>query len=143
MRAMPRKSRLTLPKPNTGPESIGHRIARLRKEKGYTQVGLAQKIGLTQNLVSAYECDRLRLNAEMVIHFAQALEVSADELLGLQPVPISSLKPSLKLQRRWQKIESLPMHQQKILLKTIDMFLIAAENRGTEPTANLDSQEMD
>ena len=59
----------------------------------------------------------------MVIRFAQALEVSSDELLGLNGAKKNGEKLSLKLLRRSKKIESLPQPQQKTLLKTIDTLL--------------------
>lgn len=128
MNTMPRRSRLTLPPLNLGKESIGQRIARLRKERGYTQAELSEKIGIIQALISDYERDKLRLHAEMVVRFAQALEVSTDEILGLNGSRKNEdTKLSLKLLRRSKKIEELPQSQQKTLLKTIDTFLKGAE----------------
>ncbi len=126
---MPRKSRLKLPPVNLGNQTVGEMIARLRKEMGYTQVELAEKIGLTQNLISAYEVNRLKLSAEMAIRFASALDVSVDDLFGLksQKNGNNNSKPSLKILRRLKKIESLPASEQKMLLKTIDIFLKASE----------------
>ncbi len=87
---------------------------------------LAERIGIIQALVSDYERDKLRLNAEMLIRFAQALEVQSDEILGLNNQQSGKKNPSLKILRRLNCIESLPAAQQKALLKTIDMFLKAA-----------------
>lgn len=42
---MPRKSSLKLPALDLGEETVGERIARLRKERGYTQIELAERIG--------------------------------------------------------------------------------------------------
>jgi transcriptional regulator with XRE-family HTH domain len=100
------------------------RLARLRKERGWTQVELAERVGITQRLLSDYEVGRLRLNADIVVRLANALEVATDELLqpkGRQH-PLRR-KPSLRVQRRMEKIEKLPPHQQNYLLKTIDGFL--------------------
>jgi transcriptional regulator with XRE-family HTH domain len=55
---------------DTGGEPLNQRIARLRKERGYTQTELAERIGIIQALVSDYECGKLRLSAEMAIRFA-------------------------------------------------------------------------
>jgi transcriptional regulator with XRE-family HTH domain len=108
-------------------EQPRERLARLRKERGWTQVELAERLGITQTLLSDYERGRLRLNADIVVRFANALEVTTDELL--QPKeskrPLRR-KPSLRLQRRMEKIEKLPPHQQSTLLKTIDTFLKGA-----------------
>lgn len=128
MDTMPRRSKLKLPRLNLGEETIGQRIARLRKERGYTQGELSERIGLIQALVSDYERDKLRLHGEMVIRFAQALEVSSDEILGLNNKKKNGdTKISLRLLRRTKKIEELPPSQQKTLLKTIDTFLKGAE----------------
>lgn len=123
---MPRKPRYKLPVLNLGNESMGKRIARLRKERGYTQVELAEKIGITQKLISDYERDKLRLHSEMVLHFSLALEVSADELLGVKKSKKDRAKPSLRLLRRLQKISELSQTQQRALLQTIDTFLKGA-----------------
>ena len=126
MSTMPRRSRLKLPKLELEHGSIGQRLSDLRKERGYTQVELAEKIGIIQNLVSAYERDQLRLNSDMVVRFATALEVSSDQLLGMKTPPNGGAKPSLKILRRLKRIETLPITQQKTLFKTIDTFLKAA-----------------
>jgi len=87
----------------------------------------AERVGIIQALVSDYERDNLRLNAEMVVRFAVALEITTDELLkpkGSEP-PLRP-RPSLRMLRRLEKIESLPAHQQATLLKTIDTFLRGA-----------------
>ena len=124
---MPRVSRLKLPPVETGEETIGQRIARLRKEKGYTQNVLAEKMGLIQALISAYELSKIRLNAEMVIRFSKVLDVSADEILGLKKDKFNGKKISLRIMRRLNKIESLPPGQQKTILQSIDLMLKAAE----------------
>ncbi|NLW34366.1 MAG: helix-turn-helix transcriptional regulator [Syntrophorhabdus aromaticivorans] len=124
---MPRRSRLSLPPLDLGEETIGQRLARLRKERGYTQAELSEKLGIIQALISDYEKNKLRLHAEMVIRFAQALEVTSDELLGLNGTrKLNEGKASLRLLRRSKKIEELPSSQQKTLLKTIDTFLKGA-----------------
>jgi transcriptional regulator with XRE-family HTH domain len=128
MDTMPRRSKLKLPRLDLGEETIGQRIARLRKERGYTQGELSERIALIQALVSDYERDKLRLHGEMVIRFAQALEVSSDEILGLNNNKKNGdTKISLRLLRRTKRIEELPPSQQKTLLKTIDTFLKGAE----------------
>ena len=113
--------------PNSEDETFGRRLARLRKERGFTQVEIAERVGIIQALVSDYELDKLRLNAEMVVRFATALEITTDELLKPKDskAPLRR-KPSLRMLRRLEKIESLPANQQSTLLKTIDTFLRGA-----------------
>lgn len=125
---MPKRSRLKLAPLDLGNETVGLRIARLRKARGLTQTELAERIGIIQTLVSDYENENLRLSAEMAARFAQALAVSLDELMGLKIPKRTAAKAgngelSLKLVRRLKGIEQLPPAQQKALLRTIDVFL--------------------
>jgi len=122
MDTMPRVSRLKLP-PLEQKETFGQRLARLRKEKGYTQAELAAKVGVIQVLVSDYELDKLRLHAEMVVRFANALGVSADELLGLEAVKQNGALKNRRVLRRVNQIDQLPKRDQDALLRTIDAFL--------------------
>jgi transcriptional regulator with XRE-family HTH domain len=122
MNTMPRVSRLKLP-PLGQKETFGKRLARLRKEKGYTQAELADKVGVIQVLVSDYELDKLRLHAEMVVRFANALGVSADELLGLEAVKQNGALKNRRVLRRVNQIDQLPKRDQDALLRTIDAFL--------------------
>jgi transcriptional regulator with XRE-family HTH domain len=120
---MPRISRLKLP-PLPAKESIGERVARIRKDRGFTQVELAEKIGVIQSIVSAIERDVLKLSAEMAIRFALALEVTTDDLLmPAKRNGSQGKKPSRKILRRLEKIETLPRTQQTAVLKTIDNAL--------------------
>jgi transcriptional regulator with XRE-family HTH domain len=124
---MPKQS-----KPKTsasGKETLGLRLARIRKEHGLTQQQLAERTGLIQVLISDYERGKLRLNAEMAVRFADVLGVTTDELLrGKKEPPSAKKQPSLKLIRRMEQIESLPPYQQRALLTTIDAFLKNVEN---------------
>jgi hypothetical protein len=73
--------------------------------------------------VTDYETDRLRLTAEMAVRFALALEVTLDELLHPRTRRAAGKKPSRRVLRRLELIESLPVHQQQTVLKTIDTML--------------------
>jgi transcriptional regulator with XRE-family HTH domain len=126
---MPTKSKLKLKPVDMGDESLGQRLARLRRERGLTQKQIAERTGLIQELVSNYETDKLRLNADMILRFAEVFEVSADELLRGSKSSITAKKqPSIKLVRRMEQIEALPLYEQRALLTTIDKFLAAAQS---------------
>jgi transcriptional regulator with XRE-family HTH domain len=123
---MPKKSTLKLPPIDFGSEGLGKRLARIRKERGFTQVQLAGQIGIIQSLVSDYETDRLKLSAEMAVRFALALGVTTDELLYSSVKTTPSKAPSRKVLRRLEQIESLPRRKQEALIMTIDQFLSSA-----------------
>jgi transcriptional regulator with XRE-family HTH domain len=120
---MPKVSRFELPPVDFGGETLGQRIARIRKERGFTQAELAAKIGIIQSIISVMEGDERKLSAEMAVRFAQALDVSMDELLGPGRREKKRRKPSRKILRRLELIETLPRTQQMAVLKTIDNAL--------------------
>ena len=125
---MPRKLK-DLPEIETEfAQSIGIRIASMRKKRGITQVQLAETVGISQKLVSSYEVGRITLSSEMLLRIATALRVSSDMLLGIKKDDeVMADNPSLKIMRRLIKIDQIPSNQQKALLKNIDMFLKASE----------------
>jgi transcriptional regulator with XRE-family HTH domain len=129
---MPKKSTLKLTPVDTGKETLGQRLTRLRRERGLTQQQVAERTGLIQRLVSNYENDKLRLNAEMIVRFAELLNVTTDELLrGSSKAKSTAAKakqPSIKLVRRMEQIEALPLYEQRALLTTIDKFLAATQD---------------
>jgi transcriptional regulator with XRE-family HTH domain len=123
---MARRATIRKPPLDFGGETLGERLTRLRKQRGYTQVDFAEKVGITQVLVSVYETDRRQFSVEMAIRFALALDVSLDELLHPKTKKASGKKPSRKVLRRLEEIEKLPPHKQNYLLRTIDGFIKGA-----------------
>jgi transcriptional regulator with XRE-family HTH domain len=66
-----------------GLETIAQTLVRLRKERGLTQAQMAKRLGVSQPVVSDYERGGLRLHGELILRVAEILDVSANELLGL------------------------------------------------------------
>lgn len=127
---MPRKRTLKLPLLDYGNETVGQRLARIRKQRGFTQVQLAKEMGLIQSLVSDYETNRLRLSADMAVRFSLALSVSTDELLHPKTTKKKGAKKtSLKVVRRMEQIEKLPPRQQAFVLSALDSILRGAAAR--------------
>lgn len=109
-------------------ETLGGRIARLRREKGMTQIELAERLRVSQPVISDYENDVIRLPADTVAQIAEVLGASADELLGLK-APAAHAAGGIKnrrLYRRMQEIEKLPRRDQEALLRTIEAFISKA-----------------
>ncbi|MBM4779634.1 MAG: helix-turn-helix domain-containing protein [Archangiaceae bacterium] len=117
-----------------GARAIGERITTLRKARGITQVEFAEKLGISQALVSKYERGELLLHAELLGHVATALRVSSDELLGLQKrkpstAPVAPLVDRT-LARRFTLVQALPRRDRDALARTIDAFLSARGGPG-------------
>ena len=123
-RQLPLYEELALAKAPT--ETIGARIARLRREKGLTQVELAQALDVSQPVVSDYENDVIKLSGETIVALAQILGASADELLGLETPARAAAGATIKnrrIYRQLQSIDRLPKRDQEALARTIDAFL--------------------
>lgn len=63
--------------------SIGTTIKKLRRERDMTQEQLAEYLGVTSRAVSQWECDRTAPDISQLPHLAYILDVSTDELLGV------------------------------------------------------------
>lgn len=95
----------------------------LRRERGLTQVQLAQASGLTQRAISYYETEPGHPVAPAIIALAKALRVSADTLLGLKPLPKSAAQPQPADEKRLWKhlrlVAQLPERDQRAVLRLI------------------------
>ena len=67
-------------------ETLGKRIAMLRKEKGLTQEQLAEKVGVSAQAVSKWENDVSCPDITLLPLLADLLGVTVDELLGVKPI---------------------------------------------------------
>ena len=101
---MPKPSKFSLPPLPLSDETPGQRLARLRRERGF-------------------ERGKLRLNADMILRFATALEVSAGDLLQPSSGPKPARKAGRRVLQRLERIEALPMHVQSTVLKSLDLML--------------------
>lgn len=105
------------------PQSLGAHLARLRKERGMTQIELAEKLGVSQPVISDYERGTLRLHGQLIVKLTEVLGVPAEELLGLEKPKSQATIRNRRLLRRIEEIERLPRRDQQALLRTIDRFL--------------------
>ena len=64
-------------------KTLGARIAELRKDKGMTQLELAQQMGVTDKAVSKWERDLSCPDINTIPRLAQVLGVSMDELMQI------------------------------------------------------------
>jgi transcriptional regulator with XRE-family HTH domain len=102
---------------------LGLRLAQLRRERGYTQIELANKVGTTQTVVSDYERGKLRPHPDMLVRLAAAFAVSTDVILGLAPSKKDHAFINRRFFRRLKLVDGLARRDQEALLRTIDAFL--------------------
>ena len=110
-------------------ESLGDRIANLRKELDINQKELATKVGITEASLSRYENNLREPKSEIIVRFAKALETSTDYLLGVNDntkiskedkLIIENLSVSEKTKKLLEKIYSLEKEDREAIEKMID-----------------------
>lgn len=103
-------------------KEVGHRIARFRKEQGFTQQQLADAVGVKQYAIARFEGGLCRVPVGLLSELARILGVTVDDILGASPAKLKP-GPASKLQKQIEKISSLPKEQQKSILQVLDMAL--------------------
>lgn len=110
-------------------ESLGDRIANLRKELDINQKELATKVGITEASLSRYENNLREPKSEIIVRLAKALETSTDYLLGINDntkiskedkLIIENLSVSEKTKKLLEKIYSLEKEDREAIEKMID-----------------------
>ena len=66
-------------------QTLGKTIGLLRREKGMTQLELAEKMGVTDKAVSKWERDLSCPDISSIPRLAEILGVSVDELMQVKP----------------------------------------------------------
>lgn len=62
---------------------IGSRIRKFREDRGFSQLQLADKIGVTNSRISNWEQGQNRPDADILAELCRVLEVSPSELLDV------------------------------------------------------------
>lgn len=105
--------------------ALGQRIAALRRDRGLTQVQLAEHLGVAQQTLAHYEAGRLRLLAGAIPTLAQHLGVSVEELIGTPAKRGAAAKrgPKGKIQQQLEQVSQLPKAQQRFVMQMLDTML--------------------
>lgn len=114
---MPKKVKASFP--------FGERLTAVRRARGLTQTQLAEKIGSSQRAISAYETVAEFPPTAVLVDLAKALDVSADELLGLKP-PKKTAKTvvdgDVDVRRLWktfQLVLALPERDRRAVIRLV------------------------
>lgn len=110
-------------------QTLGAMIATLRKEKGMTQLELAQKLGVTDKAVSKWERDLSCPDINSLPKLAEVLGVTVDELMQ------TKIKPQ-EDKKEWTRIldlilKALPLAMgialivTSVLKKDLDLYTVA------------------
>lgn len=129
----------TVPRKKQEPSEFGARLAAIRKQRGMTQVELAQAIGSTQRAISYYEGFHGYPPAMAVASLAEALGVTTDELLGLKrrAKKTNEEREAPEARRLWKKVRrvlELPANDRKQIIRMITAVIDGYEMRSSKRT---------
>ena len=103
-------------------QTLGRRIAELRKQQGYTQAELADMIDVKQYVIASYETGRRRPSAALIPELARILGVSVEKLIGLEQGRRKP-GPTSKLQQQIEQLQRLPKSKQKFVSEFLETVL--------------------
>lgn len=73
-------------------EKIGRFIASCRKENGYTQASLAEKLGITDRAISKWETGKSMPDASIMLELCGLLKINVNELLTGEHITMDNYK---------------------------------------------------
>jgi transcriptional regulator with XRE-family HTH domain len=129
----------SMPRRKQAPTDFGERLTALRKDRGLTQVELARLTHTSQRAISYYENEAGYPPASVLIELARALQITADELLGLRPRRQGAMETNPELRRIWKKFQqvmALPERDQRAVIRLINSLASAQQASEGELAAS-------
>ena len=104
-------------------QDIGHKIAFLRKQRNITQSELANKLNISQAMITAYETGKKGVSLTRLIELSTIFNVSTDDILGFSIPNVKKRGPTSKLDKQLELIKTLPTVEKKAISTVLDMAL--------------------
>jgi transcriptional regulator with XRE-family HTH domain len=109
--------------PKGDPPEFGRRMAEARDRAGLTQAELAKRLGVTQQVVAAWERRNIALRPEQIRTLAEALGTTADFLIGISGTWRGGKGPSGKVRDVFEQVSKLPRRQQQKVVEFVEAFV--------------------
>ena len=104
-------------------KQMGQRLLQRRKQFGFSQEELAERVGVTSQMISSAERGKKAMRPENIIRICAALEMSTDYLLTGAP-------GDRELQARSTRLALLSPEQFRCLETIVDSFVSAVTQDG-------------
>lgn len=104
---------------------LGERIRRLRQERRWTQVELAEKLGVHQKQISAYERDVHAPSVDVLIKMAEVFDVTLDHLAFESRGKAAPMQiQDRELLQRFEVIDQLPSEEKHLAKEILDLVIL-------------------
>lgn len=108
-------------------QTFAERLTALREDKGWKKKDLAEKLHVSDSMISQYESGRCMPSYDVMIALAHLFHVSVDYLLRGNIAPISSpsemFMPQISQAEFLRKCSRLPPAHREIINTIVDSFL--------------------
>ena len=105
--------------------SLPVRLIALRKERGLTQQGMADTIGIHVNSLKKYEAEQAQPSLDVLKKIAKAIHVSTDFLLFEE----HERSPNDEFALQFEAVSQLPQEEQNIVKEVLESLIIKYQAR--------------
>lgn len=103
---------------------FGKRLSALRKERGWTQADMAQRLDMTIKMVAYFEREATNPTQKTLHKLSEVFEISPAEFLAQEQEHKNSKPgPASKLERLVAELSQLPRGKQKMIVDMLEGFL--------------------
>ena len=113
---------------------FGKRLAALRRQRGLSQRGLAQRVGISARMMAYYEKKPSSLPIHLLESICKALTVSADALVGIKGIKEEIDSKEYFLWKRFKKAEKLSTRDKKALFHFLNALLAKNQTQDKNGT---------
>jgi transcriptional regulator with XRE-family HTH domain len=117
-------------RPSKNPRSpLGERIAQTRIQAGLSQTEVAKLMGVTQQVMAAWERKAKSIRTDTLTKLAIALKTTPDALMGIKPSRSRRAVPKGRLQQVFETASQLPRRQQEKIIDIFETVLVGQQTK--------------
>jgi len=103
---------------------LGKRIQDLRKQAGFTQAQLAEKIDVSHTQLTRYESKDVQPPADVLERLANIFDTSIDYIVrGNKSEHVENTLKDAELIKEFKKLDLLPEDEKKTILKVVSSLI--------------------
>ena len=112
--------------------NLGKNIRLIRKQKGLTQVELANQLICSQAMITAYESGQKKPSVSTLTKLAEVLGVTIDHVVGnIAPPKTENKIKNHKLWKKFSQLEQLPDTDKRTVFRMIDGLLTQTKQNSS------------
>jgi transcriptional regulator with XRE-family HTH domain len=109
--------------------ALGERILTARQTSGLSQTQLAEKLGVSQQMVGYLELEPVAIRPELLAKLSEVLAVPVEQLLGIERKTPRASGPVGKARQIFERVSKLPRATQQRILANVEDALTAHDVR--------------